>query len=169
MIKKSLGLKVLIRPAALAFVVMFAILYLKPAVAEMMAARAKVAAGKQELVSLQDQNAKLSVLKAKWEAMDKKRVQAALPEDQDIENYMAELYGRVSRSGALLGEFSTDLASGASNSKFSYVCGSVSAADAAAAGGYSASATPSPENTSGNAGPSAGSALCATTAGVKLS
>lgn len=79
MIKKTIGLKVLILPASLVFVVMFSILYVKPAAVEMMATRGKVAAGKQELVSLQEQNAKLSALKAKWETMDKKECRPLCP------------------------------------------------------------------------------------------
>lgn len=122
MIKKAIGLKVLVLPLSLGLVVILAVLFIKPAVSDMMAAKKAVDGDKGQLASLQSQNAKLLTLKSKWETMDedKRRVQNALPENKDIDNYLNELYGRVSRSGVLLKNF--DVLKGGSNDQ-SAICG----------------------------------------------
>lgn len=122
MIKKTIGLKVLVLPLSLGLVVILAVLFIKPAISDMAAAKRAVDEDKGQLADLQSQNAKLLTLKSKWEAMDedKRRVQNALPENKDIDNYLNELYGRASRSGVLLKNF--DVLKGGSSDQ-SDICG----------------------------------------------
>lgn len=129
MVKKAIGLRVVILPLAIAFVVMFAVLFVKPAYDKMKAEKENAAAAGQQLENLQKQNAKLTELKSKWETMEEKKlVQGALPNEEDVENYMSELYERVSRSGALLSKF--EIQESRSSKTHPYLCGS--SADAAA-------------------------------------
>ncbi len=169
MIKKTIGIKVLVLPLSVGFLIIFAILFIKPVYSDMMAARKSAEINRQQLANLQNQNTKLTDLKTKWESMEeKKMIQGALPEDQSIDDYMSELYSRVSRSGMLLKDFATQESSLASSP---YVCGASGGAAAGAtvppAGGTPATA----EGLSGTA--SAGmplvSATCANALDVSVS
>ncbi|MDI6777602.1 MAG: hypothetical protein QMD77_00240 [Patescibacteria group bacterium] len=121
MVKQIVGLKVLVLPLAVAFAIMFAVLFVKPAFDDMMAARKDVAANAGQLESLRVQNAKLAELKSQWETMEEKKlVQTALPESEEVDSYMSELYQRVSRSGALLTKFESTKA--VSSENISYAC-----------------------------------------------
>lgn len=140
MVKKIVGFKILILPLAVAFAIMFAVLFVKPAYDSMTTAKSGVAAGTQQLENVRAQNSKLAELKSKWEIMEeKKMVQTALPESDNIDNYMAELYERVSRSGVLLTKF--DAVKSVSSENASYVCGTIEGASVAANAGV-AVATP---------------------------
>ncbi|PIW93275.1 MAG: hypothetical protein COZ87_02185 [Candidatus Moranbacteria bacterium CG_4_8_14_3_um_filter_43_15] len=55
MIKKIIGMKVFILPLAVAFSVMFAVLFVKPVYSDMMTARKSVETNRQQLASLQNQ------------------------------------------------------------------------------------------------------------------
>lgn len=122
MIKKIVGFKVLVLPLSLALAVMLVVLFIKPVFSDMIAARKAVEENRRQLAGLQDQNAKLLALKSKWETMDedRKQVQNALPEGQDIDNYMDELYGRVTRSGIFLEKFDVQKSSLSSQAS---ICG----------------------------------------------
>ena len=58
MVKKSIGLKVLIFPLTLAIVVMIAIFFVKPVFSEMMANRILLETDREELAKLQEQSQK---------------------------------------------------------------------------------------------------------------
>lgn len=121
MVKKIVGLKVLILPLAVSFVVMFVVLYLKPAYDTLLKEKKIADESVRELENIRSQNAKLSELKLKWERMEEKNlVQVALPDDEEIDSYMSELYGRVTRSGTLLTKFET--AKAVSSEDISYLC-----------------------------------------------
>ncbi|PIU79303.1 MAG: hypothetical protein COZ28_00930 [Candidatus Moranbacteria bacterium CG_4_10_14_3_um_filter_44_15] len=166
MIKKIIGMKVFILPLAVAFSVMFAVLFVKPVYSDMMTARKSVETNRQQLASLQNQNAKLADLKTRWESMEeKKMIQGALPEDQSVDDYMSELYSRVSRSGMLLKNFAIQESSLVN---LPYVCG---ASGEAAAGGTPATAPAMTENVSNTASAETPlvSATCANALDVSIS
>jgi len=164
---------VFILPLAVAFSVIFAILFIKPVYSDMMTARKSVETNRQQLADLQNQNTKLADLKTRWESMEeKKMIQGALPEGQSIDDYMSELYSRVSRSGMLLKNFATQ-ESGLVNSP--YVCsaggGAAVGATVPPAGGTPAAAPAMTENVSDTAaaGTPLVSATCANALDVSIS
>ncbi len=126
MINKSIGLKVFILPLAAVFAVMFTVLFIQPAYSGMTAKKKAAGASQRQLSDLRQQDMKLSELKAKWDSMEeKKMVQNALPEGESLDDYMSEVYTRVSRSGVLLKSFGTQSQASAGTSETSaYVCGS---------------------------------------------
>lgn len=141
MVNKIVGFKVLIFPLAVAFVVIVSILYIKPAYDEMQSLKKSQAEKQLQFDNLQKQNQQLAQLKNKWASMENERslTQTALPVKGDVENYIAELYGRASRSGVLLASITSDEKSAALEP---IACGSsanpavsVSAAGPAAASG----------------------------------
>lgn len=165
MIKKSIGLKVFILPFSLALVVMLAILYVKPAINNLLETRKALNQEREKLTNLKNQESRLSAIKSKWETMDedRKRLQNALPEGQDADTYLDELYSRVSRSGVLLNSFSAD-EKGKSLAESSNIC----LKDASNSGNVSQSAgTASSESSSASASPVASS--CPSSSNVKIS
>lgn len=162
MINRVVGFKVLIFPLAMALVVMMSVLYIKPAYDEMQFMRISRTEKQQELKNLQIQNQKLAELKMEWDSMENERtlILTALPSMQEMENYLAELYGRASRSGILLNSITSSEKNIASKP---YVCGSsVSLLDSVSDIGSSVDV-----EMSGNAAPTA-SKSCAKAASVNL-
>lgn len=169
MIKKTIGIKVLVFPLSVGFLIIFAILFIKPVYSDMMTARKSVETNRQQLANLQNQNTKLTDLKTRWDSMEeKKMIQGALPEDQSIDDYMSELYSRVSRSGMLLKDFATQESSLVSSP---YVCG-VGGGTAAGATVLPAGGTPATAeglSDTAAAGMPLVSATCANALGVSIS
>ena len=141
MVNKIVGFKVLILPLTAVFIVMMSVLYIKPAYDEMQLLKKSQTEKQLQLDNLQSQNQKLAELKNKWDSMENERslTETALPAKSEMENYIAELYGRASRSGILLSSITSSEQGSTSES---YVCGSsvnpavsVSAVDPAAASG----------------------------------
>jgi Tfp pilus assembly protein PilO len=110
MVNKIVGFKVLILPLAAAFLVMMSVLYIKPAYDEMQLLKTAQAEKKQQLGDLQKQSQKLEELKKQWNSMasEKSLIEGALPAQSYTENYLAELDGRVNRSGVLLSGINLD-------------------------------------------------------------
>ncbi len=110
MVNKLAGFKVFILPVAAVFVVMMSVLYIKPAYDEMQSLKKSQAEKQLQFDNLQKQNQQLAQLKNKWASMENERslTQTALPAKGDVENYIAELYGRASRSGVLLASITSD-------------------------------------------------------------
>jgi Tfp pilus assembly protein PilO len=107
MINKLVGLKVLILPLSSAAVIMIAVLFIKPAFSDVNTLKMAVGEDKKLLEQLQAQNVKMKEISGSLVSMDEKpMVMAALPEREETEKYLAEFYGRVSRSGVLLKSFS---------------------------------------------------------------
>jgi Tfp pilus assembly protein PilO len=104
MINRMVGFKVLIFPLAAAFVVLMSVLYIKPAYDEMQLAKQDQTQKQQQFTDLQAQSQKLEELKSMWASRenDLSLVRVALPAKSNTEDYINELYGRVSRSGVLL-------------------------------------------------------------------
>ncbi|OGI25212.1 MAG: hypothetical protein A3J76_03450 [Candidatus Moranbacteria bacterium RBG_13_45_13] len=122
MVKKSIGLKALILPLALALIVMMIIFFIKPVFSEMMANRNSLETKRGELAKLQEQSRKLNQLKESMLSMeDRNLISVALPESVDVEDYLNEFYQRAARSGVLVSDFAISDAS--SLSQPSYVCG----------------------------------------------
>ena len=133
MISKSIGIKVLILPLSLALVVMISVLFIKPSLQSMNTNRKTLAENKEKLAALKAQTQKLDSLKSNFESLeDRKTVFVALPENEDLEDYMGELYQRASRSGVLVSNFS--LSQGASEGSQAYSCGAQTDAQIAEAG-----------------------------------
>jgi Tfp pilus assembly protein PilO len=169
MIKKTIGIKVLIFPLSVGFLIVFAILFIRPAFSDMMAARKSAKDGSQQLADLESRNAKLVAFKAKWESMEEKKIiEGALPGDQGVDDYMSELYSRVSRSGMLLNNFATQ----DSSYNSPYVCsvgvGTAAGGAAQSASGISPAVASPPSAVLSGTAPSA-PALCANALDVTMS
>jgi Tfp pilus assembly protein PilO len=107
MVNKLVGLKVLILPLSSAAVIMIAVLFIKPAYSDVSALKKSIAEDKKQLEQIQAQNVKMKEIENSLSSMEEKpMVMAALPEQEETEKYLAEFYGRVSRSGVLLKSFS---------------------------------------------------------------
>jgi hypothetical protein len=167
MVKKIIGLKVLILPLSIGFLLLFTILYIKPAYDSMAAAKKSIQADSQQLSDLQSKNQKLTQIRSKWETMEEnKLIKVALPESNDIENYMSELYGRVSRSGALLGGFGTQ--SKASSGLF-YLCPGSAGSVPATSSSKNDSGTAAAVAEDGAGGVPAPTEACASPVGIAIS
>jgi Tfp pilus assembly protein PilO len=130
MVTKSIGIKVLILPLSLALVVIISILFIKPAFQSMNTNRKTLAENKEKLAALKTQTQKLDSIKSGFDSLeDKKIVFVALPENEDLENYMNELYQRASRSGILVSSFS--VSQGASQETEAYSCSAQAIAQSA--------------------------------------
>jgi Tfp pilus assembly protein PilO len=165
MINKSAGFKVLILPLAAAFVVMISVLYIKPAYDQMQFFKKSQTEKQQQLDTLRKQNQGLAELKNKWDSTgeDRALVEMALPSESDMENYIAELNGRASRSGVLLSSITSDEKSSALEA---YTCGSPSKLSVSAAGSTGGEAlgnTPQPDGS-----PASAPQFCANSVSVKL-
>jgi Tfp pilus assembly protein PilO len=123
MINKITGLKVLIVPIAVALALLASVLYVKPAYDEMQSAKKDQTEMENQLRGLEEQNKKLSELKAKWDTMsdEKTLVEGSLPVDVSTDYFISQLYEQASRSGVLIGSVATDIKNGMGES---YVCGS---------------------------------------------
>lgn len=107
MIIKSIGLKVFILPLSLALVVMISVIFIKPVLEDMNSNRKALAEKKERLAALKEQTRKLNELKSAFESLEERRIVAvALPEGENAEDYLNELYQRASRSGILVSSFS---------------------------------------------------------------
>ncbi|MFA5872130.1 MAG: hypothetical protein WC858_05445 [Parcubacteria group bacterium] len=104
MIKKSIGFKVLILPLSLAVVVVAVIFYMVPTFQEMSKAKVALAETQAQIQIMEDNTAKLNKIKSEWEASaeDQELIDQALPNSEDSEKFMAELYSKASQSGMLL-------------------------------------------------------------------
>jgi len=155
---------VFILPLAAVFAVMMSVLYIKPAYDEMQSFKKVQVNQQQQLNNLQKQNQKLAELKNQWDSMANERslTQTALPVKSDIENYLAELNGRASRSGVLLSSITSDEKSSVLEAG---VCDSsaVSAAAAGPSGGGAAGGASQPDNSPGAENSAAGSNPISTT------
>ena len=124
MIKKSIGLKVFIFPLFLALTVLISVFFIKPAFESMNRIRKTLIEKRKELAVLQAQEQKLSELKKSFESLGKENkdlVMVALPEGENIEDYLDELYQKALKSGVLVSNFavSEDIAGADST----YTCG----------------------------------------------
>ena len=134
MIQQSMRLKVFILPLSLVVTVAMSIFYIKPAYTEMMAARKTVEEKKSQLDNLKNQTQKLSVMKSKWDAMtdEKKLVESAFPDAENVDAYVSELTSKASSSGILLSSIKMDQKSDSAKTT-AYVCGGDPAAGASPA------------------------------------
>jgi Tfp pilus assembly protein PilO len=147
MVQQTLRLKILILPLSLVVAVMFGIFFLKPAISDMLSAQKDLSQKQNQLDSLKMQTQKLSQAQKNWEAMsdDKTLVESALPEKEDVDSYISELFSKASRSGIYLSDLKKDQASSVSEETPAYVCGAV---DQNAMPDASASAPIDPNSTS---------------------
>lgn len=153
MIKKSIGLRVVILPLALAIVALFSVLYIQPKYIEMQANRKILADDQIQLATIRTQSQKLTQIKASWQAMEERKlVSSALPADKSIDDYIAELYQKVAASGALMTDVASTATTAAKNKP--YLCsssvgaGSVPGSESVPASGSSGSSI----NSEGTAG-----------------
>lgn len=126
MVQKSMRLKVLILPLSLVVAVVLAVFFIKPAFSEVMAARNALKEKTILLENLKSQNQKLQSLKSKWDSLgeEKTLVAAALPETENIDSYVSELFSKAGRSGVLLSDVKIGQQSqSAGSSKPAYICG----------------------------------------------
>lgn len=130
MIKHSMSLKVLILPVSLAVVAVAAIFFIQPVFSEMLAAKNSLDTQKKQLEDLKIQNQKLQELEQKWQTMSEEKtlVRAALPETEDVDAYISELFSKASRSGVLLSKVQLGQLESKTD-KPAYVCGAVNSAD----------------------------------------
>ncbi len=150
MIKKSLGIKVLVLPLSLALVLLIAVMFIKPAFSNIRSTRTALDESKSRLEELRSQTAMLTSLKAELEEMgdDKAMVLNALPEDERLDTYIDEMYARASRSGVLVKEISAS-GSGTGSATISKICAGArgnSAVSQAGTGGASAGSGTTPSS-----------------------
>jgi len=149
MIKKSIGLRILVLPLSLAVVVLIAVLYVQPAFSEIMKRKKSLDESRKQLVSIQAQTAKLAQLKASWDSMEEKKiVTVALPVSEATDDFLGELYQKVTSSGVLLDSFST---AKSESSEASYLC-SAQSQTAQGAEGMPSSSSSAPSGAAGSPG-----------------
>jgi Tfp pilus assembly protein PilO len=106
MINKAIGLKVLILPFSIALVIMITVFFARPLYVEVNDLKKSSEENKNKLSQLEAQEKAMNELENSFNAMEERGVvTAALPEKEEIDNYLSEFYGRVSRSGILLKSF----------------------------------------------------------------
>jgi Tfp pilus assembly protein PilO len=174
MANKISGLKVFILPLSLAIVVMIAVIFIQPTFSEMQKNKKALDESSKKLATIQEQIQHLSQIKSSWENMGNKDViLAALPQEKAAEDYVAELYQKVSSSGVLLSELDSKTSTGALSSP--YLCSVLAASQALSAGatGSSSSSTTDQNSSSTDASASAiggatVSSICANNQTVNL-
>jgi Tfp pilus assembly protein PilO len=106
MVNKFVGLKVLILPLSSAAVIMIAVLFIKPAYSDVNKLKKVIGEDNIQLEQLKEQSTKMKEMESSLSSMEEKpMVMSALPEQDETDKYLAEFYGRVSRSGVLLKSF----------------------------------------------------------------
>jgi|GEM_PF-2064744 len=109
MVNKLVGLKVVILPLSATAAILIAVLFIKPVVTDVNASKKTVEENKEQIGKLEAQELKMKELSGSLSSMEEKpMVMSAMPEQEEVERYMAEIYGRVSRSGVILRSFSTN-------------------------------------------------------------
>jgi Tfp pilus assembly protein PilO len=119
-------LKVLILPLSLVVAVVLAIFFIKPAFSEVMAARNALKEKTSLLENLKSQNQKLQDVKLKWDSLgeEKTLVATALPETENLDSHISELFSKAGRSGILLSNVKVEEPSqNAEVVRPAYVCG----------------------------------------------
>jgi len=107
MVKKIIGVRVVILPLSLGIVVIMSILFIKPLLFQVLDYRGSIEEGKKQLSDLEVQYQKLSQLKSEWQSMEEKKIiEVALPQDESVENFLTETYQRAARSGVIMSNFS---------------------------------------------------------------
>jgi Tfp pilus assembly protein PilO len=148
MVKKMVGLKVLILPLALAVSIVGVIFYVQPVFSEFQKNRKEIQVQEEQLAAARAQAAKLEDLKKGFETMEEKNtVSVALPEEKDTEDYLNELYQRAARSGVIMSDFSitessTGAAASSSAGKFDCSASASTGMEGAAVGVGAATSAP---------------------------
>ena len=166
MIKKTIGLKVLILPLTLALAVTMSVFFVKPAFEDMNLTRKKLLEKKEELATLQLQEQKLTELNRAFESLAKEKKDlaiTALPEEENTEDYLSELYQRALKTGVLMSDFTVSEKTTQSNA--TYICGS----SAAASDNSSATVSEASSGISSPGGPGVGSGVSAMSATQPIS